>query len=126
MRKVGGWSATLQLQAMMNLPITARPSCGARSEPHAQPGDHRQLVGIIAGVARKFGRPPELAFPMQPHVWRKLATKLVTQTQTQFQVRKSRADAVLRVVLAERTKLQLGLQDEPLRDQKVVLARESC
>lgn len=62
---------------------------------------------------------------MQTYVRRELTSDFVAQPEAELEVRETGPDAVLRVVFAESSQFQFGLQNELLRDQDFVFTGES-
>ena len=64
-------------------------------------------------------------FPGHPDVGRELATDLVAQAQAQLAIGKARTDAAGGIVPAVQVDLGVGLEDQPVGQQDVVLALQA-
>ena len=75
--------------------------------------------------ARITGGIGELSVPDHADIGSELSGELVSQPQTGVGVREPRANVTLGVVHSVEADLDVGLQDEPLRQQQVVLGLEA-
>src|SRR5262249_48367762 len=111
--------ACLRIRALIQVNIA-----GAISEPEAQARCKAHLVGRAAGGADEIRRAAKLAVVGHADVRRQLAGDLVAQSQAGIDFGKPAADLARRIVLGIEVHLDLRLQDQPLRDEKVVAAFE--
>jgi len=67
----------------------------------------------------------EAAKPGDPEVGGKLAPDLVTQPQSELQIRETSADVPLRVILTVGIHLEFGLQNQALAEEQLILGAEA-
>src|SRR5690606_31024895 len=79
-----------------------------------------RLAGIVAGRSGKLLRVAVLAYPLDAEVRGELAANLVTQAQGRGHFRETTAQAALRITPAVEVRLHPGLEDQPLRQEKLV------
>src|SRR5688572_67947 len=95
------------------------------SETQTYARDQTRIVGIVAIGARCIRGRPVFALADEAYIWRDFTPQLVTQAQRDFARRQPWADASRSIRLAVPVQLELRLKDQPLRDQKFVLALEA-
>jgi len=91
-----------------------------RSEPDADAKGKAHATGALARLPRKIRRLPESPLIDDADVGREFAIEFVAQPEAGIDVGKPDANQAGRVRLAVDIELDLRLQDQPLRDQKIV------
>src|SRR4051794_18956287 len=97
-----------------------RPS---KPGPHAE--DEAHIVRTLAIALGKTGGLAELLLENDADIRRKFAGDFIAQAQARIDVGETRSDIARPIGSAVEVKLDLRLQDQPLRDEKVIGAFEA-
>ena len=84
------------------------------------PKTKRTVAGALAGAPGKIRGLAEFSFVDDAEIGREFSVDLVAQPEAGIDVGKAGADHTDRVGLAVEIDLDLRLQDQPLREQKIV------
>src|SRR5215470_12295763 len=104
--------------AMSRVAITVR--IAPSSEPGANAEDEAQVTRALSGSPRKIRRLPEFPLINNADIGREFPVEFVAQPEAGIDIGKPGADETCGVSLAVNIELDLRLQDEPLRQDKVV------
>ena len=91
-----------------------------RLEPEPQTGDEAHAAGALARAAREVRGLAEFPFVGDAEIRREFPAELVAQAQAGIDLGEPGADHAGGIGLAIEVDLDLRLQDQPLRQQKVV------
>src|SRR5574337_391498 len=95
------------------------------SKPDAETGNELLVeYGLPLGT-RVVGGGADTTHPVDTHVRRELAPDLVAQSQAELHIGQPAADAASRIVLAIQVEFQLWLQNQPLREQHLVVGTKA-
>src|SRR5690348_1127107 len=97
----------------------------SHSKPDAEPRHELQVVGGLALRTREVAAAAEALLPHHTDVRRELAADLVTQAQTDFDIRQARSNAALGIVAPVEIGLQRRLQDQALGKARFVSGRHA-